>query len=178
MLLLAIELDDHDEQAWLWLSSVVESPADKRVCLENVLAINPDNRAAQKGLRWLDQHAPVVMLNLMRFREKSLDGNGSGWDAYLRYSNDGPSDRFSLFVDGELVGSAGTVAILTESTQLQRRLLLDTRGAQSEVRRRGDEGELGRLLANSRARFVHVQQPHAISAGRTAPVQRHAARRT
>ncbi|MGE0421523.1 MAG: DUF1330 domain-containing protein [Reyranellaceae bacterium] len=26
------------------------------------------------------------MLNLMRFRERSLDGNGSGWDAYLRYS--------------------------------------------------------------------------------------------
>ena len=28
----------------------------------------------------------VTMLNLMRFRERSLDGNGSGWDAYLRYS--------------------------------------------------------------------------------------------
>ena len=27
------------------------------------------------------------MLNLMRFRETSLDGNGSGWDAYLRYSS-------------------------------------------------------------------------------------------
>ncbi|HEY2609538.1 MAG TPA: DUF1330 domain-containing protein [Reyranella sp.] len=26
------------------------------------------------------------MLNLMRFRDRSLDGNGSGWDAYLRYS--------------------------------------------------------------------------------------------
>lgn len=26
------------------------------------------------------------MLNLMRFHERSLDGNGSGWDAYLRYS--------------------------------------------------------------------------------------------
>lgn len=30
--------------------------------------------------------APVTMLNLMRFRDRSLDGNGSGWDAYLRYS--------------------------------------------------------------------------------------------
>ncbi len=29
---------------------------------------------------------PVVMLNLMRFRERSLDGDGTGWDAYLRYS--------------------------------------------------------------------------------------------
>ena len=34
----------------------------------------------------LDPSAPVVMVNLMRFRERSLDGDGSGWDAYLRYS--------------------------------------------------------------------------------------------
>jgi uncharacterized protein (DUF1330 family) len=39
-----------------------------------------------EGLNELDQAAPVVMLNLMRFRERSLDGDGSGWDAYLRYS--------------------------------------------------------------------------------------------
>ena len=39
-----------------------------------------------KGLRELDPSAPVVMVNLMRFRERSLDGCGSGWDAYLRYS--------------------------------------------------------------------------------------------
>jgi uncharacterized protein (DUF1330 family) len=26
------------------------------------------------------------MVNLMRFRDRSLDGDGSGWDAYLRYS--------------------------------------------------------------------------------------------
>ena len=39
-----------------------------------------------KGLSELDQAAPVVMLNLMRFRARSLDGDGSGWDAYLRYS--------------------------------------------------------------------------------------------
>ena len=38
------------------------------------------------GLSELDAAAPVVMLNLMRFRPHSLDGDGSGWDAYLRYS--------------------------------------------------------------------------------------------
>ncbi|MBR0964999.1 DUF1330 domain-containing protein [Bradyrhizobium diazoefficiens] len=38
------------------------------------------------GLDGLDRDAPVVMLNLMRFHERSLDGDGSGWDAYLRYS--------------------------------------------------------------------------------------------
>jgi hypothetical protein len=30
-----IELDQYNEKAWLWLSSVVSMPADKAVCLEN-----------------------------------------------------------------------------------------------------------------------------------------------
>ena len=39
-----------------------------------------------KGLRELEHQGPIVMVNLMRFRARSLDGDGSGWDAYLRYS--------------------------------------------------------------------------------------------
>ncbi|WP_458160744.1 DUF1330 domain-containing protein [Bradyrhizobium sp. 18BD] len=39
-----------------------------------------------EGLERLDRHTPVVMLNLMRFHDRSRDGDGSGWDAYLRYS--------------------------------------------------------------------------------------------
>jgi uncharacterized protein (DUF1330 family) len=37
-------------------------------------------------LRNLPDQGPVVMVNLVRFRERSLDGDGSGWDAYQRYS--------------------------------------------------------------------------------------------
>ncbi len=50
-----IELDQYNEQAWLWLSSVVETMADKRVCLENVLFINPSNAHAATGLQRLYQ---------------------------------------------------------------------------------------------------------------------------
>lgn len=39
-----------------------------------------------EGLEQLDPQSPVVMLNLMRFHARSRDGDGSGWDAYLRYS--------------------------------------------------------------------------------------------
>jgi uncharacterized protein (DUF1330 family) len=39
-----------------------------------------------EGLEALDHRGPIVMVNLMRFHERSLDGDGSGWDAYLRYS--------------------------------------------------------------------------------------------
>ncbi len=34
----------------------------------------------------LPDSGQVVMVNLVRFREHSLDGKGSGWDAYSRYS--------------------------------------------------------------------------------------------
>ena len=38
------------------------------------------------AVQGLDPDAPVTMLNLMKFRTRSLDGDGTGWDAYLRYS--------------------------------------------------------------------------------------------
>ncbi|MBE9508681.1 MAG: tetratricopeptide repeat protein [Chloroflexi bacterium] len=60
MLLRVTELDERNEQAWLWLSEVVESFEDRRICLENVLTINPDNSHAQAGLRWLDQQSPAL----------------------------------------------------------------------------------------------------------------------
>ena len=39
-----------------------------------------------EGLAEMQHQGPIVMVNLMRFRDRSLDGDGSGWDAYLRYS--------------------------------------------------------------------------------------------
>ena len=32
------------------------------------------------------KEGPVYMVNLVKYREKSLDGNGSGRDAYNRYA--------------------------------------------------------------------------------------------
>jgi tetratricopeptide (TPR) repeat protein len=50
-----VEADDRSEQAWLWLSGLLEEPEDMRTCLENVLHLNPDNIKAQQGLAWLEQ---------------------------------------------------------------------------------------------------------------------------
>ncbi len=58
-LLQVVELDEQNEQAWLWLSSTVDSAEEKRICLENVLTINPGNTHAQAGLKWLEEHAPA-----------------------------------------------------------------------------------------------------------------------
>jgi tetratricopeptide (TPR) repeat protein len=53
MLLRVIAQDEKLEAAWLWLSGVVDDPEEKEICLENVLALNPGNTAAQDGLRRL-----------------------------------------------------------------------------------------------------------------------------
>ena len=48
------ELDESNEQAWFRLAAVVESDEERRVCLENVLHINPDNERARQILDRLD----------------------------------------------------------------------------------------------------------------------------
>lgn len=48
-----LEEDENNEEVWLWLSSVVDTDEDREICLENVLALNPNNIVAQKGLEAL-----------------------------------------------------------------------------------------------------------------------------
>src|SRR5574340_1424195 len=55
LLLRVVERDERNARAWLWLSSVVDSLDDRRVALENVLALEPENAAAKAGLDWLDR---------------------------------------------------------------------------------------------------------------------------
>ncbi|MBX3086054.1 MAG: PD40 domain-containing protein [Anaerolineae bacterium] len=44
------ELDQYNEKAWFWLASVVETDEEKRVCLGNVVVINPNNDRAKQLL--------------------------------------------------------------------------------------------------------------------------------
>jgi len=53
LLIRVVARDEQNAQAWLWLSGVVESLEDRRVCLKNVLDIDPDNATARKGLAWV-----------------------------------------------------------------------------------------------------------------------------
>ncbi len=50
LLLRVVAIDENIEDAWLWLSRVVTTLEDREVCLENVLALDPANEAAQRGL--------------------------------------------------------------------------------------------------------------------------------
>ncbi len=49
----AVQLDAQHVRAWLWLSGVVDSPNEQRFCLEQVLALDPQHEAAQRGLNAL-----------------------------------------------------------------------------------------------------------------------------
>ncbi len=45
-----LETDENNEEIWLWLSAVVDNDEDCEICLENVLALDPKNLLATRGL--------------------------------------------------------------------------------------------------------------------------------
>lgn len=59
LLLQVIAQNEEMESAWLWLSDVVDDPKEKQICLENVLALNPENSAAQGRLQRLREQELV-----------------------------------------------------------------------------------------------------------------------
>jgi plasmid stability protein len=49
----ALQSDQNNEPAWLWLSTVVETDAERQTCLERALTINPQNQNAHAELERL-----------------------------------------------------------------------------------------------------------------------------
>lgn len=49
-----VEEDQNIERAWLALASVVSTTSERRTCLENVLALNPNNEKARSALERLE----------------------------------------------------------------------------------------------------------------------------
>ncbi len=57
LLVRAIQADQYNEDAWVWLAGVVDDPADARRCLQQALRINPLHPQARQGIAWLDRQA-------------------------------------------------------------------------------------------------------------------------
>lgn len=57
-----IQTDPNNEAAWLWLAVAVTEPSQKQDCLRRVLAINPDNDVAQRGLSALESMVELPQL--------------------------------------------------------------------------------------------------------------------
>ncbi len=74
LLLKSIEVDEKNELSWLWLSAVVDDKADKIICLENVLTLNPHNEKAQLGLEKLYSPPPSQKKQTVRREVAPLSG--------------------------------------------------------------------------------------------------------
>ncbi|GAB4433363.1 MAG: hypothetical protein OHK0015_22010 [Chloroflexi bacterium OHK40] len=51
----SVQLDPRQEQAWLWLSGVLDDPEQQAFCLNAVLKLNPQSQPAQRGLQLLEE---------------------------------------------------------------------------------------------------------------------------
>lgn len=81
----AVKLNPQHEQAWLWLSGVLDQPEDVAFCLRAVLGINPGNERAQKGLAWIEQQQPTGEQRPRRSGYASAPGTrntDSWWSAW------------------------------------------------------------------------------------------------
>ncbi|MEM9663951.1 MAG: DUF4178 domain-containing protein [Bacteroidota bacterium] len=63
-----LQVDRNNEEAWLWLSRVLDSPEDQRRALEEVARLNPDNRWAAQQLVKLASLPPANPFDAPRER--------------------------------------------------------------------------------------------------------------
>ncbi len=71
MLREVVALDENNEKGWIWLASVVETEDEKRVCLSNVLVINPGNKKAQEELNTIERIAG--MQNIKQHEQAAIN---------------------------------------------------------------------------------------------------------
>lgn len=104
----AVRLNPQHEQAWLWLSGVLDKPEDIAFCLQAVIGINPANERAQRGLTLLQQRlqqplvvTPTSLTSLPQ--AVTTDGWWSGWrDAQATWRR---TIRALLLIPIVLIGS-------------------------------------------------------------------------
>lgn len=73
----SVRLDPNNEQAWLWLSGVLDDPEQIAFCLRAALRINPSNARAQQGLRWLEERKLLHADSANGASNGNGNGNGS-----------------------------------------------------------------------------------------------------
>lgn len=59
-----LRYDQKNEEAWLWMSSVVESDRERIFCLNSVLKLNPNSKTAKRGLALLGALPPEMKTDL------------------------------------------------------------------------------------------------------------------
>ena len=59
----AVQENPNSENAWFWLSAALKTPQGRATCLRKVLALNPTNQTARRGLEALNNtpRAPALV---------------------------------------------------------------------------------------------------------------------
>lgn len=69
LLAAALQQDQNDATAWLWLAAAMDTPGQRIDCLRQVLKIDPNNQAAIKGLAALGAPVSVEQLPVVQAEE-------------------------------------------------------------------------------------------------------------
>ena len=95
--------DNLESRAWLWLSETYTDPADKRFCLEQVIAIEPTHPVARRGLAIIDgrlQEADIINPDKLEqeIPDEPIDANAKQFQcprcaARMNYAPDGKTLR-------------------------------------------------------------------------------------
>ena len=72
LLMSAVDIEPHNENAWLWLASISEYPEELLVFLNNVLDINPQN---ERALQWSASTKTLLSKTLV---QRGVDANDDG----------------------------------------------------------------------------------------------------
>jgi hypothetical protein len=91
-----LEADEGNEEVWLWLTAVVDTDEDREVCLENVLALNPNHRVAQKALEDLRSgnfNARDIIQGAIVEEEEEESASGATFLDEFRRSSDYDEDE-------------------------------------------------------------------------------------
>lgn len=157
----SVQLDPHNETAWLWLGGVLDDPHQMAFCLEAVLRINPANTHAKRGLQMLEerkvlQHGPkppVVAQNTAALptldeigqsesdqravenkrRREAQDQRDSWWVRWRHAKGDEGKSR--LFLPLTLILLLGVVLLLHNSLLNAREANLQQIAAAEEAQR-------------------------------------------
>lgn len=68
-----IKQDPNNERAWLWLSGIVSSDAERLFCIKRLLAINPENEIAKHGLSLLPNNLDPVLPSLEKVKRGNVE---------------------------------------------------------------------------------------------------------
>lgn len=96
--------DADQAKAWLWLSRVYQQPADQRECLEQVLAIAPNDPEARRSMAVLDGRLdPAEMVDPNQVRETAVSGNAPRPAQVEQFTCPQCAARMNFLPGGELL---------------------------------------------------------------------------